>query len=73
MATGRFIVSHEAPRTGGFAGEIISQIQERCFLRLEAPPARVTGYDTPFPLIWESLYNPDKHKIRAQIEATLKY
>merc|ERR1712000_103970 len=39
--TGRLLVSHEAPKTGGFAGEIIATIQDRCFLRLEAPPARV--------------------------------
>ena len=48
--TGRLIVSHEAPRTMGFAAEIISEIQERSFLSLESPAQRVCGYDMPFPL-----------------------
>ncbi|MGB1403314.1 MAG: alpha-ketoacid dehydrogenase subunit beta, partial [Porticoccaceae bacterium] len=48
--TGRLLISHEAPLTGGFAGEIAATIQQYCFLNLEAPIARVTGLDTPFPL-----------------------
>ena len=43
--TGRLIVSHEAPVTGGFAAEIATKITERCFLSLEAPIERVCGYD----------------------------
>ncbi|KCV67899.1 2-oxoisovalerate dehydrogenase E1 component, beta subunit [Fonticula alba] len=58
--TGRLIVSHEAPLTSGFAAEISSTILERCFLRLEAPIQRVCGWDTPFPLIFEPYYVPDK-------------
>jgi 2-oxoisovalerate dehydrogenase E1 component beta subunit len=49
--TKRLLISHEAPKTGGFAGEIAAEIQQRCFLHLEAPIARVCGYDTPFPLV----------------------
>ena len=60
--TGRLVVSHEAPRTGGFAAEIASTVAERCFLSLEAPVQRVCGYDTPFPLVFEKLYLPDVHK-----------
>jgi len=57
--TGRLVVSHEAPITGGFGGEIVSRIQSRCFYQLEAPIERVCGYDVPFPLIFEKLYLPD--------------
>lgn len=71
--TGRLVVSHEAPRTGGFAGEIIAAIQEKCFLRLEAPPARVTGYDTPFPLAFEKFYNADYLKVLDAIKKTAAY
>nr|CCA15080.1 2oxoisovalerate dehydrogenase subunit beta putative [Albugo laibachii Nc14] len=53
--TGRLIVSHEAPKTGGFAAEIAATIQERCFLSLEAPIQRICGYDAPFPLIFEKV------------------
>jgi 2-oxoisovalerate dehydrogenase E1 component beta subunit len=53
------VIAHEAPITGGFAGEITSAIQERCFLRLESPIQRVCGWDTPFPLVFEKFYVPD--------------
>ena len=59
VKTGRLVVSHEAPLTGGFAGEISSTVQEECFLNLEAPVQRVCGYDTPFPLVFEKFYVPD--------------
>lgn len=57
--TGRLLISHEAPTTGGFAGEIAAAVQERCFLRLEAPIRRVCGWDTPFPLAFEKYYVPN--------------
>ncbi|KAH9740470.1 2-oxoisovalerate dehydrogenase subunit beta 1 [Citrus sinensis] len=55
-------ISHEAPVTGGFGAEISASILERCFLRLEAPVARVCGLDTPFPLVFEPFYMPTKNK-----------
>jgi len=61
--TGRCIITHEAPVTGGFAAEISAKLQERCFLNLEAPIQRVCGYDTPFPLIFEKFYIPDWRKL----------
>ena len=42
--TGRALVSHEAPITGGFGGEVAAVIQEHAFLSLEAPVARICGY-----------------------------
>ncbi|KAJ8290891.1 hypothetical protein GJAV_G00018890 [Gymnothorax javanicus] len=44
--TGRLLISHEAPVTGGFAGEISSTVQEECFLNLEAPITRVCGAES---------------------------
>ncbi|GAA6060531.1 hypothetical protein JCM10212_006895, partial [Sporobolomyces blumeae] len=46
--TGRLIVVHEAPLSGGVASELAAEVQQRCFLRLEAPVKRITGWDTPF-------------------------
>ncbi len=48
--TGRAVVVHEAARTCGLGEEIVAQINERALMSLEAPVARVTGFDTIFPL-----------------------
>ncbi|CAM9846988.1 unnamed protein product [Choristocarpus tenellus] len=71
--TGRLLISHEAPRTGGFAAEIAADIQERCFVHLEAPVHRVCGYDTPCPLALERLYIPDQVKVLDAIKAAVRF
>jgi 2-oxoisovalerate dehydrogenase E1 component beta subunit len=71
--TGKCIVTHEAPISGGFGAELAAKIQEKCFLHLEAPVKRVCGYDTPFPLVFEPLYLPDRFKILEAIKETVKY
>jgi pyruvate/2-oxoglutarate/acetoin dehydrogenase E1 component len=48
--TGRAVVIHEAPLSGGLGGEIAATIQERALYSLLAPVKRVTGWDTIFPL-----------------------
>nr|WP_067290662.1 transketolase C-terminal domain-containing protein [Marinobacterium profundum] len=73
MKTGRLLISHEAPLTGGFAGEIAATIQERCFLYLESPISRVTGLDTPFPLVLEKEYLPDHLKLFEAIKQSVNF
>jgi 2-oxoisovalerate dehydrogenase E1 component beta subunit len=51
--TGRCIIVHEAPRTSGYGGEILSVVQENCFYNLESPIERVTGWDIPYPTAFE--------------------
>eukprot|EP00968_Pinguiococcus_pyrenoidosus_P017433 scaffold1740_cov254-Pinguiococcus_pyrenoidosus.AAC.15 len=46
--TGRLVISHEAPVTGGFAGEVAATVQSECFLSLEAPIQRVRPNLTSF-------------------------
>ncbi|XP_076265302.1 branched chain keto acid dehydrogenase E1 subunit beta isoform X2 [Rhynchophorus ferrugineus] len=58
--TGRALIAHEAPLTSGFGAELAATIQNDCFLNLEAPVARVTGPDTPFPHVFEPFYLPTK-------------
>jgi 2-oxoisovalerate dehydrogenase E1 component beta subunit len=70
--TGRIVVVHEAPRTGGFAGELITLITEKAFFHLEAPPARVTGFDTPFPYALEMEYLPLSHRILPAVLQTAR-
>jgi 2-oxoisovalerate dehydrogenase E1 component beta subunit len=61
--TGRLVVVHEAPRTCGFGAELVTLVCERAFYHLEAPPVRVTGFDTPFPYALEMEYLPLSHRI----------
>ena len=71
--TGRAVVVHEAPLTGGFAGEIAATIQERCLYSLHGPVQRVTGFDTVFPLKRsEGHYLPSVAQITAAARKTLK-
>jgi 2-oxoisovalerate dehydrogenase E1 component beta subunit len=71
--TGRCVVVHEAPLTGGFGGELAALIQEHCFYHLEAPVARVAGYDTPYPHAqeWDYFISPDRiaKAMRRTVEA----
>lgn len=68
--TGRLVMVHEAPRTCGFGSEIVSLVCEKAFYHLEAPPVRVTGFDTPFPYSLEMEYLPLSHRILpAMLEA----
>lgn len=70
--TGRVIVTHEAPETCGFGAELVASITRDCFLNLEAPPKRVCGLDTPFPL-HEKLYLPNEHKLVDAIKEVVGY
>ena len=72
--TGRAVVVHEAPKSGGLAGEIIATIQEDILLYQEAPIARVTGFDVPFPLYaLEDYYLPEAARIKDQIRETVAF
>ncbi len=61
--TGRCVVVHEATRTSGFGGELMSLVQEACFYHLEAPMIRVTGWDTPYPHAQEWEYFPGPGRV----------
>jgi pyruvate dehydrogenase E1 component beta subunit len=71
--TGRVVVVHEAPKTCGFGAELIALVNEHCFVHLEAPPVRVTGFDTPFPYTLEHVYKPDKQRVLNAIEFVARY
>ncbi|WP_426416932.1 alpha-ketoacid dehydrogenase subunit beta [Aestuariirhabdus sp. LZHN29] len=71
--TGRLLITHEAPLTGGFAGEIAATIQQHCFLYLESPISRVTGLDTPYPLAHEKEYIPDHLKVYEALMASVQF
>lgn len=70
--TGRLVIVHEAPKTCGFGAELMSLVVERAFYHLEAPPVRVTGFDTPFPYTLEMEYMPLSHRILPTLLDTAK-
>ncbi|WP_313536945.1 alpha-ketoacid dehydrogenase subunit beta [Sphingomonas sp.] len=70
--TGRCMIVHEATRTSGFGAELSALVQERCFYHLEAPIARVTGFDTPYPHSLEWAYFPGPVRIREALNKLLK-
>jgi len=71
--TGRCVIVHEAPRTSGFGAEVIATIQEEAFFSLDAPIARVTGHDTPYPPgALEDLYVPSVPRILDAVRRTVQ-
>lgn len=63
---GRVVVVQEAPETNGFASEVIATINDTAFYDLEAPVARVSGWDTPYPVgQLEDFYVPDVSRVVA--------
>jgi pyruvate dehydrogenase E1 component beta subunit len=72
--TGRCVVAHEAPLTAGLGAEISALVQERCFLHLEAPVQRVTGFDTFMPYYKMELeYLPEAPRVAEAITACAAY
>ncbi|MFO8115691.1 MAG: alpha-ketoacid dehydrogenase subunit beta [Halorubrum sp.] len=72
--TGRAVVVHEAPKTGGLAGEITAIIQEEALLYQEAPVTRVTGFDVPYPLYaLEDYYLPTAARIEEGILEAVEF
>jgi 2-oxoisovalerate dehydrogenase E1 component beta subunit len=71
--TGRVVVVHEAPKSCGLGAEVVSLINEKAFLHLEAPPVRVTGFDTPFPYTLENEYLPLAHRVLPALLETARY
>ena len=62
--TGRVVIVHEAQRSFGPGAEIVARLVEKAFWYLEAPVARVTGYDVQVPYFArEYAYLPDVERI----------
>jgi len=72
--TKRAVVVHEAPRTCGLGAEIIARINEKALLYLEAPVARVTGFDTVMPLPkLERFYLPNAERVVEAIDRVMSF
>jgi pyruvate dehydrogenase E1 component beta subunit len=69
--TGRAVIVQEAPLSAGFASEVAATIAEEAFYSLEAPVARVSGYDVPYPVgMLEDRYVPDADRVVEAVRRT---
>ncbi|HET7388363.1 MAG TPA: alpha-ketoacid dehydrogenase subunit beta [Nocardioidaceae bacterium] len=72
-ATGRAVVLHEAPLTGGYGSELAATIQQECFYDLLAPIRRITAPDTPYPLAGiEDAYVPSQARVIREVRALME-
>jgi 2-oxoisovalerate dehydrogenase E1 component len=72
--TGRCLVLHEAPLTGGFGGEVAAVVGHEAFEWLDAPVARLGALDTPVPFAkaLEALHSP-KGRLMPALRDLLAY
>jgi 2-oxoisovalerate dehydrogenase E1 component beta subunit len=73
--TNRAMIVHEAPRTGGFGGEVAAILAESAFEHLDAPVVRVTGLDAhvPFAPPLEKYYLPNVSDIVESARKLARY
>jgi pyruvate dehydrogenase E1 component beta subunit len=74
MTTGKAVVVHEAPLTGGFGAEVVATLQQEAFQSLDAPVLRVGSPDTPYPPgALEDHYLPNLERVLVAARKTLAY
>ena len=72
--TGRCLIIHEAPLTGGVGAEIAADIVEHGLLSLMAPVKRVAGYDTIMPYFkLEKKYMPSVDRIIKTAQSLMEF
>jgi pyruvate dehydrogenase E1 component beta subunit len=72
--TGRCVICHEAPLTGGFGAEIAARLAGPGLFSLLAPVERVTGWDTVMPLPrLEASFIPGQSRILAAARRTMRH
>jgi pyruvate dehydrogenase E1 component beta subunit len=72
--TGRCVVVHEAPITGGIGAEVAARVTQECFYQLEAPVLRVGGFSVPYPPSRiEDHYLPDLDRVLDAVDRTFAF
>lgn len=72
--TGRCVIVHEAPRTGGLGAEVAAGLADAGLTSLLAPVVRVAGYDTVMPLPrLERHYLPDRERVLNAARRVLEF
>jgi len=71
--TGRCVVVHEAPLSAGFGAEVAATLASEAFYDLDAPIARVTSWDVPYPAApLEGWYLPSVERVVAAARETAR-
>jgi len=73
--TGRVVIVHEEPKTGGTGAELAAIIAEEAFFDLAAPIKRVGSADTPIPqsIFLEQEYKPNEERLIAAVREVMQY
>ena len=72
--TGRCVIIHEAPKTGGVGAEIAALLGEQALFSLKAPLARVCGFDTIVPYArLENFYLPSEQRIMDGVHQLMEF
>jgi acetoin:2,6-dichlorophenolindophenol oxidoreductase subunit beta len=69
--TGKVLIIHEAPKFGGFGGEVAAVIAEEAIGDLDGPVLRLAGREIPVPFASEDLVAPTREEIKAAILSLL--
>lgn len=72
-AVGRVVLVSEAPHSAGMMSEVAATIAEEALDLLEAPPLRVSGFDTPYPYAQDRAYLPGRNRILHAVQQVLDY
>jgi len=72
-AVGRVVLVSEAPQSANVVSEVAATIAEEVLDMLEAPPLRVTGFDTPYPYAQDRVYLPGANRILHAVQQVLDY
>jgi len=72
--TGRLIVVHDSPKTGGLGAEVAASVAEKAIDRLVAPVVRLAGPDLPqSPVAHDAVYAPTVERVLKAIEKVMAY
>lgn len=73
--TGKLLIAHEAPKSGGFGAEIAARVAESGFQFLDAPIMRVGGEDCaiPYSKVLEDEVLPQRHDLEKALRHLALY
>ncbi|WP_347564335.1 alpha-ketoacid dehydrogenase subunit beta [Bacillus sp. MM2020_4] len=73
--TGRVLIVHEEPKTGGCGAEIAAQISEQALFDLQAPIKRIGSPDVPIAqsIYLEQFYRPSEDQIIEAVKELMEY